>query len=473
MSNLDNPIPDASGMDMPPLSDHAVPPDYSAGSITDITQLASEFSARTGGDLPPQVSAELALEIMLNEVVEQACLATSATGAAVALQVGGEMVCLATSGTTAPPLGAHLDPASGISGECIKTKRAQRCDDAQFAPSADIEALQLMGVGSVLLYPILHGGDLVGVLELSSPRVSAFGERDERTLEALAHRVVKNLIPSDKPLAAPSEAPVPEPVVPKPELPALEDFYPVFQGNRTPQVSENPVPQVTSEKRLHFGIDAFTWALGAAVLACAVLLGGLVGRHLGWQQAQVFDSRAGTASVPALSTKRGLPLQAIAVSEKNQANSSVSTSASTEAAPPSGGLLVYENGKEVFRMAPASGDSKPVTSKEMASATPASLITPERPGKKSGEGSGALIRRVEPNYPEEALLQRIQGPVVLDVRIAPDGAVQDLKLVSGPPLLAQAATDAVMQWKFKPKAVKGRPVEMQTRVTLNFRLPRG
>jgi protein TonB len=58
------------------------------------------------------------------------------------------------------------------------------------------------------------------------------------------------------------------------------------------------------------------------------------------------------------------------------------------------------------------------------------------------------------------------------VDIDPDGAVQEIQLVSGPPLLAQAAMDAVRQWRFKPHPVNGRRVEMQTLVTLNFRLPR-
>ena len=60
---------------------------------------------------------------------------------------------------------------------------------------------------------------------------------------------------------------------------------------------------------------------------------------------------------------------------------------------------------------------------------------------------------------------------MLEVRIAGDGAIQDVKLVSGPPLLANAAIAAVKQWRFKPRLQKGRPVEMQTRVTLNFRMP--
>ena len=81
---------------------------------------------------------------------------------------------------------------------------------------------------------------------------------------------------------------------------------------------------------------------------------------------------------------------------------------------------------------------------------------------------GSLLHRVEPEYPEEARQQRIQGAVVLDVRIGGDGGVQEVKLISGQPQLADAAMAAVRQWRFKPRV---RAVEMQTRVTLNFRMP--
>lgn len=84
----------------------------------------------------------------------------------------------------------------------------------------------------------------------------------------------------------------------------------------------------------------------------------------------------------------------------------------------------------------------------------------------------SLIHRVEPEYPEEARKQQIQGPVALDVHINQDGAVQQLKVLSGDSLLAQAAIDAVKQWRFQPHTVNGHAVEMQTRITLNFKLPR-
>jgi protein TonB len=65
----------------------------------------------------------------------------------------------------------------------------------------------------------------------------------------------------------------------------------------------------------------------------------------------------------------------------------------------------------------------------------------------------------------------VQGAVVLQVRIGQAGGVEDVKLVSGSPLLAPSAMAAVKQWKFKPTLVNGRAVEMETTVTLNFKLP--
>jgi protein TonB len=82
-----------------------------------------------------------------------------------------------------------------------------------------------------------------------------------------------------------------------------------------------------------------------------------------------------------------------------------------------------------------------------------------------------VIRRVEPTYPAQALAQRLEGPVVLQVWVARDGSVRDLKLVTGYFLLGRAAFDAVRQWRFKPFAQAGRAIDFQTSVTLNFKYP--
>ena len=95
----------------------------------------------------------------------------------------------------------------------------------------------------------------------------------------------------------------------------------------------------------------------------------------------------------------------------------------------------------------------------------------QEPEVSQASAEGSLLRRVEPQYPENALQQRIQGSVVLVLHIGADGAVQDVDTVSGPPELLAAAVDAVKQWRFQPRLFSGHPAPMQTKVTLNFRLP--
>jgi hypothetical protein len=74
------------------------------GGESDLGELAAKFAAHGGGRVSPELSADLALEIVLNEIVEQACLATGATGAAIVLERGGEWVCRASAGGNAPQL---------------------------------------------------------------------------------------------------------------------------------------------------------------------------------------------------------------------------------------------------------------------------------------------------------------------------------------------------------------------------------
>jgi len=87
-----------------------------------------------------------------------------------------------------------------------------------------------------------------------------------------------------------------------------------------------------------------------------------------------------------------------------------------------------------------------------------------------GVTKGLLIYRVEPAYPPLAKQARIQGVVVLTAIIGKDGNVQNLQLVSGHPLLAPAAIEAVKQWRYKPFLLNGQPVEVETTVTVNFRV---
>jgi protein TonB len=81
-----------------------------------------------------------------------------------------------------------------------------------------------------------------------------------------------------------------------------------------------------------------------------------------------------------------------------------------------------------------------------------------------------LIRDVPPQYPTEAGRARIEGTVVLMAVIGTDGSVKDVRVESGLPMLAQAAIDAVKQWRYKPYILNGEPVEIDSRITINFTL---
>jgi protein TonB len=120
---------------------------------------------------------------------------------------------------------------------------------------------------------------------------------------------------------------------------------------------------------------------------------------------------------------------------------------------PGGGL------SEVLR----STGSAPVLAK-----TPAP--TPKRIRVPAQVAEANLIHDVTPQYPLEAGRKRIEGTVVLMAVIGKDGTVHDVRVESGLPLLAQAAIDAVKQWRYKPYLLNGEPVEIDSHITINFTL---
>ncbi len=101
------------------------------------------------------------------------------------------------------------------------------------------------------------------------------------------------------------------------------------------------------------------------------------------------------------------------------------------------------------------------------------VATPQRVRVSQGVTQGLLIHKVQPSYPPLARQARIQGSVVLQAVISKDGTIQGLRLISGHPMLAPAAIDAVKQWRYKPYILNGEPVEVETQITVNFTLAGG
>jgi periplasmic protein TonB len=96
--------------------------------------------------------------------------------------------------------------------------------------------------------------------------------------------------------------------------------------------------------------------------------------------------------------------------------------------------------------------------------------TVQRVRVSQGVTKGMVVYRIEPAYPPLAREARIQGVVVLTAIINKDGNIENLQLVSGHPMLAPAAIDAVKHWRYKPFLLNGQPVEVETTVTVNFRM---
>ena len=101
------------------------------------------------------------------------------------------------------------------------------------------------------------------------------------------------------------------------------------------------------------------------------------------------------------------------------------------------------------------------------------VATPTRVRVSQGVTQGLLIRKIQPNYPPLARQARIQGQVLLAAEISKDGSIENLHLISGHPMLAPAAIEAVKQWKYKPYILNGEPVEVETQITVNFTLSGG
>ena len=86
----------------------------------------------------------------------------------------------------------------------------------------------------------------------------------------------------------------------------------------------------------------------------------------------------------------------------------------------------------------------------------------------SGTIAGMAISKPDPVYPPIAKAAHVQGAVILHAIISKQGTIEQLTIVSGPPMLANAARDAVQRWRYKPYLLNGEPVEVETSITVNF-----
>jgi putative methionine-R-sulfoxide reductase with GAF domain len=127
------------------------------------------------------------LDAALQLLVERAQYITGATGAALALSQGEEMVCRASAGSSSPAIGARLQVHSGLTGESIARKQLLRCDNAEADPRVNLETCRELGIASIVVLPLLtRNREVRGLFELFSDHPHAFEERDLIALERMA-----------------------------------------------------------------------------------------------------------------------------------------------------------------------------------------------------------------------------------------------------------------------------------------------
>ena len=444
-------------------------------------------------------SNELALDLILHDLAEQACQLTAASGAAIALERGGEIVCRAAAGATAPDLGVRINTETGLTGACWRLSEPQVCPDTETDSRVDAEACRRLGVRSVLVSPLFSGAAMVGVFEVFSPRPNAFTDRDLETLQDLGKSVAKTMVSA----AERATRQVPGPVLvsapaPRPTQRSLVALY----------------GSVTSAAKPSRRTDRQTRVLRLVVLALAILLCLLLGFRWGWDKARLIASGS-TSPAPSqpesAAPSRAQPSSTSGAIPDAQAAKKPAGLPSSKKEPDEGSLVVYQDGSVVFKqnaservkladaVAPSAPKSatpnRPVESTKQVAPKPdeitdltsqLSLRAPSLPALQppgvgaapvlpalrvsQGVTGGKLLRRIPPRYPQQAMQQRIQGLVVVQAEIGKDGRVKGVKAVSGNSLLAAAAMSAVRDWRYEPFKLNGEPVEMSTQVTLNFTL---
>jgi len=404
---------------------------------------------------------------------------TGATGAAVAMPRDGVVVCVGRSGETAPELGVRLNVDSGISGECLRTGVIMRCDDASRDFHVDAEVCRQLGLQSIAAVPLRGQFGRVGVLEAFSTESFAFTEDKMEVLGRLAGlaeaawaRGMVAEVPQDEAesmamvaLTATVEAPA-EQALPDPAAVPLAEVRKLL-ASAQPQESRFP--------------REWSYTILAAAALLAVVLLSVYGWKA-WYRSSVastagrpaatvptVSAEGGNAAVGAAPTSRGgKTLRAPKAADGENRHRAVRR-ALRPARPANRGMKSgsVAAGEEIPQLAASNADPA-----DLGKALATAPALPQL-GVPISQGitGGVLMHKVQPVYPPEARRMHVQGSVVIDATVTAQGQVDELKLVSGDPLLAQAAMEAVRRWRYTPYSLNGQPIAKETRITISFIAP--
>lgn len=447
-------------------------------TVARVTQIVSDQSApadfcSNSGEATSNTRCEPALVAVLNEIAHEAHLIGTAIGAAILLVQGEAPVCIASSGSTAQEVSAYISHSSDIR----KADKPQLCQDVQRDSRFDAGATKRLGLRSFIVLPVCDRNNaVVAMLLVFSSQPQAFDHRDLLLVKSLGRRVGDHMDFADQTLDRKTEV------------------------SDTAAASVPPLKAPVSRRQLWFGRCQLPWTrnscdllLGVSIVLVAVLLGWALGRSAGESasnraalhsdasagNAESADSRSNANSPEVLSdqlastgggfsptrsklnlTKDDLLSDDSVHESRTNSNHPDSTLRRKSSADD---LVIFEKGKQIF---------PPDQSSNTKEQNPSELRDRRSTVRVSEEvADERLLTRVEPDYPESARKERLQGTVVLDVRVDSRGAVKGLSRVSGDPQLSLLAAAAVRQWKFLPLVRNGSPVSFESQVTLSFAVP--
>lgn len=426
---------------------------------------------------------------VIRATAETTRLLTSADGVAIAFRTKGVILCRARSGELAPELGSYVNANSGISGECLRTASILVCHDARTDSRVDNEVCRRMGIRSIVVVPLRGPVGIAGILEVFSTRANAFGNREIHSLRGLAE--------------------VAEGAYERERLAQLEATRAALRSaHRLPALLARTVRSETSyggSARALRDLETETsdakpgrlfWTIGAATVALLLILGVWLSwdgpvTELAEMEAAAAENRSSAERPPSpVLPAVPLPKPTAGITpgdSQNRTNSRVlRLSAGPSKDSSSFGQVVGSDSADVRRAGgtlskradSAAIDEAPAVTIQAADrgqfadllSAPEPLPVMSAPVSR-GVKQGGLVRKVDPVYPVQARAQHIAGAVVLEIRVAEDGAIRAVRTVSGDPQLASAARQAVRQWQYSPTLLNGHPIETTKQITILFKLP--
>ncbi len=341
------------------------------------------------------------------------------------------------------PLPAQASSAAAPQQQTIADESAAKSETSALAVSSAVSsASSTSGSAASAVAP---AKELTPAKQDVSSEAAAEEKLSEKASTAPAHKKVVAEQSSAKPPSAEPSSAKPKPAV-KPS-PKLDPPKFAQLGGK------NVAPRQTSNNRN---------LLIAAVLVLATA--GAV--YYAWPQLEPLLDR-----FPVMQKYLGLPQpqsQAlVAPSQTAGANVTPAVSAQTPSSETNASASPQANtAGEQTNVAPALSADKASDSSSSSGASSQTV-----PQLAPDAAAALLLQKVDPTYPPSARQQGIQGPVQLQANIGKDGTTSNIKVLSGKPILATAAVAAVQQWKYQPYKVNGQPTEVQTQITVDFKLP--